>query len=287
MQKNIIKYIIIGCWMLLIFFGIIAKTNPELVSKIPRQKQNRISETISKADIDILNKRYDDATQKYMGVLKTNPNNIGAIIKLSTLYQNIGFADKAISLLNNSLKNPKFPYLIYQELAHIYSVNKNPNKAIYYYNKSLETEPFAINTCLDLSQLYKNTQQWDKLISILQNAAKKRTNPGYFYSGALKQSLFTYRNSEELQQIIQSKINERIDKKELHKFDINIFYDCLKNDKELAIIFNKIAFGYAAMNNNNEAISYFKRALKVWPEYMEARHNLNYLQTQIERQTKK
>ncbi|MBE9467826.1 MAG: hypothetical protein IMY72_05815 [Bacteroidetes bacterium] len=280
-KKNIFTYIIVGFWILLIFFGVIAKTNPELVSKIPRQKQNQISETITIADIDILNKKYDDATKKYMGILKTNPNNVGALIKLSTLYQNIGFADKSISLLNNSLKNTEFPYLIYQELAHIYSVNKNSNKAIYYYNKSLETDPFAINTCLDLSQLYKDSQQWDKLISILQNAAKKRTNPGYFYSGALKQSLFTYRNDEELQHIIQFKINERIDKKKLRKFDINIFYDCLKNDKELAIIFNKIAFGYAAMNNNNEAISYFKKALQVWPDYMEAKYNLEYLQAQI------
>ena len=280
-QKDIITYIIVGFWVLLIFFGIIAKAYPELVSKIPRQKRNKISENLSKADIDILNKKYDDATQKYIGILNTNPNNIEALIKLSTLYQNTGFANKAINILNNSLKNNKFPYLIYEELAHIYTINGNSNKAINYYNKSLKTEPYVINTCLDLSQLYKNTQQWDSLISILQNAAKKRINPGYFYSAALKQSLFTHRNDADLQQIIQNKLKEKISKKEINKFDLNIFYECLKNDKELAIIFNKIAFGYASINNYNKSISYFKKALQVWPEYMEARYNLNYLQHQV------
>ena len=280
-QKNIITHIIVGFWVLLIFFGIIAKTNPELISKIPRQKQNEISETLSKADIDILNKKYDDATQKYITILNTNPNNIEALIKLSTLYQNIGFENKAIAILNKGLKNNKFPYLIYEEFAHIYTMRGNSNKAINYYNKSLEAEPYVINTCLDLSHLYKNTQQWDSLIYVLQKAVRKRTDIKYFYLGALKQNLFLYRKNADLQHVIQNKLQEGISKKELSKFDISVFYDCLKNDKELAIIFNKIAFGYASINNYNKSIFYFKKALQVWPEYMEAKYNLEYLQAQM------
>ncbi len=280
-QRNIITYSIIGFLVLLIFFGIISKINPELISKIPLQKKNEINETLSKADIDILNKKYNEATQKYITILKTNPNNIESIIKLSTLYQNIGFTNKAITILNNGLKNTKFSYLIYEELAHVYTVNENPNKAINYYNKSLETEPYVINTCLDLSQLYKNTQKWDSLIYVLQKAVRKRTDIKYFYLGALKQNLFLYRNNPDLQHVIQNKLQNGISKKEINKFDVNIFYDCLKNDKDLAIIFNKIAFGYASLGNYNKSIFYFKKALQVWPEYMEARYNLGYLQARV------
>ena len=280
-HKNIITYVIAGFWILLIFFGVIAKINPELISKIPQQKQNRINETITKADIDILNKKYDDAAQKYIGILKTDPNNIESLLKLSTLYQNIGFPDKAITLLNNKLKNTDFKYFIYEELAHIYSLKKNPEKAISFYNKTIETKPFAINTCIDLSQLYKNTKKWDSLISTLQNAAKKRTNLSYFYRGALKQSLFTHKNDAPLQSFLQNKIKEQISIKEIRKFDVDIFYTSLKNDKDLAILYNKIAFAYAAMDKNYQAISYFKKALQFWPEYMEAKYNLNYLQNRM------
>lgn len=278
-QKYIITYVIVGFWILLIFFGIFAKIKPNLVSKIPQQKRNEVNEILSKANLDILNKRYLDATNKYLSILKTNPNNIEAIIRLSTLYQNTGYTNKAVTLLKNNLKTGKYPYLIYEELAHIFQKSGESYKAIDFYTKSLKTTPYGINTYLDLSQLYKNTQQWDSLIYVLKKVVTKRTDIKYFYIGALKQNLFLYRNKSDLQHVVQKILQAGVDEKTFAKFDVNIFYDCLKNDKNLAIVFNKIAFGYAYLKNYNKSIFYFKKALQVWPEYMEAKYNLEYLQT--------
>ena len=286
-KKYIITYVIVGFWILLIFFGIFAKVNPDLVSKIPRQKRNEINEILSKADFDILNKKYYDAKNKYISILKTNPNNIEAIIKLSTLYQNTGYTNKAVAFLKDCLKTNKYPYLIYEELANIFQKSGKPYKAINFYRKSLKTTPYGINTYINLSQLYKNTQQWDSLIYVLKTVVKKRTDIKYFYMGALKQNLFVYRNNPDLQHVVKNILQAGVNEKTFAKFDINIFYDCLKNEKNLAIILNKIAFGYASLGDYNKSIYYFRKALKVWPEYMEAKYNLEYLQTQIERQTKK
>ncbi len=277
-KDKIITYCILFIWCLLIFFSIFSLINPEWVRNIPEQKNNEIRELMQLADIDIYKGNYNNAINKYIRVLKIKPDMVEATIKLSSLYESMGNTGMSTKALNQAIKqNPIVSYLIYYNLAEIYINNSQINEAINCYIKALETEPFVMNTYIKLGEIYKKVNNWELLINALQNAIKKRSDIKEFYVGMLKRDLYYYADFTDVSKAIQFQLDKGINEKDMKNYDKNIFQKVLNRDKDLAIIHNKIAYAYAAKGDINNAVLHFRKAIQIWPEYVDANNNLKYI----------
>ncbi|MCD4818416.1 MAG: tetratricopeptide repeat protein [Candidatus Cloacimonetes bacterium] len=48
----------------------------------------------------------------------------------------------------------------------------------------------------------------------------------------------------------------------------------LSEDKEIAKIYNYLGLAYSHLNNDNQAIHHYKKALEICPNFREAKQNL-------------
>ncbi len=97
--------------------------------------QNSIDPKIQEADSLIKNKKYQEAENLYLEVIKSNPADNQAIFKLASLYYSEKKYDQAIKnyLILAPNKNP----IVLYNLACTYSLNKNKQEALNYLQEAL------------------------------------------------------------------------------------------------------------------------------------------------------
>lgn len=277
LESRIIKYFISTAYVLLIVFSIIAAFKPAWLSKMSYMgKEVEASEAMNFADNFSRKGDFYNAIYEYKRALKIEPDLIPAVSNLAVTYAKMGKFDKAIAILNKALKqNPENPYLIYHNLAQIYLFENHKDKAIDYYKKTLKTDPYPLYTYIDLGNLYFREKQWDITISTFLKAVNYRLSMKAFYEGNLKKELYNYKDEPEVQNAIKKLIKKKVDEKDMKIYDYPLFLKLINDDKMLAIIYDKIGYSYAMKNDLLNAIPYFHKALKIFPDYKPAKQNLN------------
>jgi tetratricopeptide (TPR) repeat protein len=274
-EDKIIRYCIIFIWILLLIFGFISITKPVwLINLSETGKSMEAQVSINKGYEALKNKNYKIALDSYREALEIQPNMEGAYIGLGVAYSKMGAHDKAISILKKLLKEkPENPYALYYNLAEIYEKTGKIEKAVNYYTKSVKTAPNAFYPYGKIGEMYFSRKEWDNAIHFYNKAVENKPDIKTSYETMLKSSLYNY-NNPEITEIINELLTKGFSKEVKEHYYPNRFKAVLNKDKNLANIYNNVGFAYAMKDEMGKAISYFRKALKIWPASKRAKQDL-------------
>ena len=219
---------------------------------------------------------YEDAINLYKDVLSKDSTIVKALTNLGITYLKINEIDLAAEYFNKALShNPDNPDLIYFYLAELYENIGYKNMAVDYYLKSAKIAPFPIYQFRHLTNLYSEEKNWDKVIEYQKKILENIPTIRNAYYGMLLKEQYLFPGRQNIIRDIKSQIELGIDNQKLDYYDPQIFKSMVMKDKSLAIDHNMAGYAYAMKELYNEALEHFKTALRIWPQYEEARKNLN------------
>ncbi len=275
-EDKIIRYCIIITWILLLIFGFISIIKPVwLLNLSETGKSMEAQQNKNKGDEALKNKNYKVALDSYKEALETQPEMEGAQIGLGITYSKMGFYDKAISIFKKLLKEKsENPYALYYNLAEIYENTGKIEKAVNNYIKSAETAPIAFYPYGKIGQIYLNRKKWDNAIHFYEKAIENKLDMKTLYESMLKKGLYKYSNNPEIIENINRLLLKGFSKEVQEYYYPDRFQKILSKDKNLANIYNDIGFAFAMKDEMEKAISYFRKALKIFPSSKRAKQDL-------------
>jgi tetratricopeptide (TPR) repeat protein len=113
-----------------------------------------------------------DALAYFETALKKDPASVDALASILSIYAGQGETKKGIERgLAQAKVTPKDPR-IYNLIARLYLVAKDPAQAEEYYNKSIEVDPNFLQTYMDLGRLYLAKGDQEKAVEKLESMLK-------------------------------------------------------------------------------------------------------------------
>ena len=275
-ENKVIRHCIIFIWILLLIFGFISITKPVwLINLSETGKSMEAQVSINKGYEALKNKNYKVALDSYKEALEIQPEIEGAYIGLGVAYSKMGAHDKAISIFKKLLKGkPENPYALYYNLAEVYENKGKIDKAVNYYIKSAETAPNAFYPYGKIGQIFLNRKKWDNAMHFYKKAIENKLDMKTSYEGMLKSGLYKYSNNPEITENVNELLIKGFSKEVQENYYPDRFQKILSKDKNLANIYNDIGFAYAMKDEMGKAISYFRKALKIFPSSKRAKQDL-------------
>ena len=274
---SILTYVIVGFCFFLLLFSVIGIFFPELISKIPNQKQNKNQELIGLAEADILNQNYIAAQKKYYEILKTDAQNTDALINLSQVVFAQGNISKAKSILENNSSSSKSIYLL-STLANFYLEERDYNNAENIYKNIIQLYPNTISSYIVLANIYNKTGNWDVLIQTTQKAIEIKSSFVDSYISSIENEINFSNPSDKEKEILQKLLHAGLLTENMLNYDKISFRKSFIKDKKVAILYNMMATGYAQKFDFDKSTFYYQKALEFWPDYMDAERNLAIIQ---------
>jgi tetratricopeptide (TPR) repeat protein len=275
-EAKIFAFIIFGFWGILLLFGLISISKPDWLVKISEPGKNVEVLTIKRTGDQFLrNKKYSLAASAYKQALKIKPDMYSARGNLGIVYSKMGYYNKAISTFKYLLKhNPERSYTSYHNIAEIYEKTDQIEKATKNYVLCAKTAPFPSYALSKAGFLYIKQDSLDLAIDYLQQSLDNRRDMSQLYEGMLEKAIPNYSDDSKKRNAIQTALDQGISKDDLKRYDFSVFETSLKKDRELAKAHNFIGTAYFKKNDLEKAQLHFKKALQIWPNFIEARDNL-------------
>ena len=279
-EEKIVRNSLLTIWGLLIIFGIFSIINPLWLQNLSEEgKKTEAINYKNYGDNYLKNKKYQAAIVNYKKALKIQPDLNSALGNLGITYSQMKKYDKAILTFKKLLKkNPKHASTIYFNLAEQYKKKGNLDLAIKYYNISAESDPFPMYSYRYLGNLFLQNNQLDDAIDAFQKSIDNNLTLNNSYFGSLKREKELYLDKPEFLEIILSLSKENEPNAE-KRFDNNIFEEMLKKDKEIAKAHNFLGYAYSMKKDFPQAIAHYQKALEIWPEFEDARKNLEKIRS--------
>jgi protein O-GlcNAc transferase len=238
-------------------------------------------------------RKYDIAENIFITYLKSFGNDLEAQRYLLQLYLITSQIDKAEVLSKELCENNSKECMLWFERARILSrLNKN-NDAIACYKESLKIAPDFNDAFKNMVILYKKDGLLDDYIEELKNNNDQESN-NYTILTNLSQSLLINGKPNEAYKNIEKAINihpkrNSNDKDYLnsltikgkiltalkeYKKSIMVFMDIIKIDDAIYQLYSDVADNFIKLNNIDEAISFYKKCLKINPNYATGHLNI-------------
>lgn len=251
-----------------------------------------------------------EAINAFQKALDINPNYVDARIKLGITQTYLGKFDEA--LRNFSFLNEKFPEYsdIHYFLGIIFASRNEIGKAVKCFNRSLQINPNYKNAKIKLAILYCREEKFDAALEELEGAGRLDPDDKNLKGTILtmrdivaKPSYYREKKSEALDQILGGdkslmeaikEINKHLDImptfsemlsfikiKEFSKEDTSLWEtfiplvkDYLKQHPTYPDLHNTLGTLYLRLNRTKQAEKVFHEAIRLNPEYVQARINL-------------
>ena len=276
-ENGIVSSVLFFLLLLIVLFAVISKISPLWLQQI--SEPGKTIEAISIKDLGdeyLREGKYREAERQYLGCLKVDPEMVDAITNLGITYVRTGQYKNAVSTFLHALsKNPDMPDVVYHNLADTYERLGNYEQAIIYYKKAAQLAPFPIFPYISLGKCYLSIQEWDSGIEALEMAYSNRSTITNSYVSMLKRDIILLSGKENVVSNINKIIENPISEIDLSNYDQEIFNQSLLHEHEIAIIYDKLGYAYAMKQEMDTAILYFNKSLSIWPNYENARNNLN------------
>jgi tetratricopeptide (TPR) repeat protein len=136
--------------------------------------------------------RIQDAMNEIQEVLKSNPNDVEAHRLLAQIYlrslakgQSTAttheIIEKAIGEFEAVTRLDPQDYESALTLGRLYKVNNEPNKAEAIFKKVLQDNPDSRSVLINLSQLYYDQGEYDKIIELVKSVPDSKMDPSLLY----------------------------------------------------------------------------------------------------------
>lgn len=271
-----IRRFLLTIWGLLFIFGILSLIQPKWLQEI--SSPGRKSEAMDLkfyGDNFLREGKYQSAISIYKKAINTQPDYYDVYGNLAIAYRELGIYQKAEKILNYLLKNdPEHIHTHYYNLAELYKKQNDLEKAIFYYQKSAESDPYPIYSYRLMGELYSKQKKWDLAAEAFNNSLKYELNLENSYFGNLKK-IGHLQDNEKLQKAAKDWLGKPLDRS---KYDYSIFQKMLSKDREIAKTHYLLGIALLSSGDKQKAGYHWKQALTIWPDFKQAKQNLERLQ---------
>ena len=138
-----------------------------------------------------LDQRFPDAISSYRELLKINPKDDDAILKMGFSYMKLKDYEKALESFRKTVKiNPKNKSAFYA-MGNIHLLKRENGLAIQAYEKAISIDSTFVKAYGDLASVHISTKDFEKAVSILEKALEIDSDfsKGYLLLGIARNSL--------------------------------------------------------------------------------------------------
>lgn len=237
---------------------------------------------VLKAEI-LLNEGNLDKAEELLNSID-DKESFNTILNVSYLYMDMGYPEKALPWLTNGLKLYKDDEDFLAAVADCYRSGENTDKAIYFYNKLIDKNPYDPSYWTGLAKCHFNLQEYDKAIEACDFALAADENFGEAHT-TKAHCLFYLENEEEAVHEYQLALQNNSLSPDLAHMFIGLAYANLEkwessyksyedalnyigndNSPILVDIYSNMAFCLSKLGRYKEAHLLCKKALKKLPQ---------------------
>jgi predicted TPR repeat methyltransferase len=226
------------------------------------------------------------AASLYEQCLKQDPNNATVLHLMGICSGQSGQYELALSYLQRALKLKPIEASFHNSLANVYKLMGVIHKAEEHYQQSLKTNPKNPSTYSNLGALYLKKKQYGNAHKMLTQAIQLKPDfTDAHYNLALcqlqkkhtKKAYATIKKTYQLdpETLKYALLYARLTQEQKGYQDaLTILNPFLSTDAEHAPLHQQIGCAYLALNQHEQAIACFEKALQLNEHLCEAHHNL-------------
>lgn len=196
----------------------------------------------------------DAAIKSLLEILTTNPDSVTALRYLALAYVHKKQYDEAIFTFKKALSIENDP-ILNMNLANVYKIVNNPEKAIHYYKSAININPKYAKAHNNLAGLYSELNNYQQSLYHYREAL--HADPS-FTIAHLNLGLLFFRNKEIQPAIIQ-------------------FHNVLAIDESNLTALFYLGLINLAQDKLNEALDLFQKVLQINPEHVESLVNIGVI----------
>lgn len=266
-------------WLCLISFAFIAASEPSWLKNISKFGKTGESRTMKDfGDNFMRQKNFLMAIAHYQRALEIKPDFVGAMINLAIAFNFSGNGERGTRILQDALElNSGQNGAIYFNMAQILEGQSKKKEAIKYYMKSINSEVEQDMVYRRLGILYLDAKEYENARVAFEKALQIQTDPITPYLNMIKLDLEIYRDDKDNLPIIEQMIKDDLNAEDLKDFDLNTIEAINGSDPEIARTHNYLGIICAAQGNVDRAREHFQESLRIWPDNIDARKNLQVL----------
>ncbi len=284
---RVVSYCAYGLVLVLIVFAVVSASSPNWLAKISREnKEQEIKRSINVGISFAAEGETQKAIATFLFVVEELPDATEAKINLGAAYKRLGRTDKAMQYFESALADdpPRaVAHKIYDNLYDIYSALGKSEHANDVFEKSTEVNPFPIDRQMKIGVKFMNEKNYSSAAKAFKSALELRDKMPVYYESMLWQAKADYDEPRILEAIDEEL--ESLGEVDYSRFSPILINLLLEKDRGLAENLNKLGFCRARLGEFDEAAKLFERALRIYPEYSDARINLNYVNEKIKQKT--
>jgi superkiller protein 3 len=274
--NRFISALIVSIYMMLLIFGGVSLFEPNWLKDLSSTGKSTEALTMQEYGNWFLNhNEYEMASGQYKKALSINPDMAEAWANLGVALKHMARHPEALAAFEKALTYKDIPHdAVYYNMAEIFQIQGKPDKAVEYFYKSAETASFPMISYQKAGELLNNQGKWGAAFEAFQNALENSYTMQNCYTGMLKRDyhLFTDTLDKQNIKLLKENYNAATD---LKSYDETAFEMALAHNPFLASIHNQIGYAYAMNKEYQKAIESFNTALKIKPDFQNARSNLN------------
>jgi tetratricopeptide (TPR) repeat protein len=275
--RTLITWALITIWAFLMAIGVVSIFDPDWLEELAEAGKTWEAQVCKTyGDNQLRNGEYRMAIAQYRTALEIRPDFAGALVNMAIAYNKAGRGEHAISLLEEALKTEtRRPGLISYNLGEMYEEIGDTVKAIYYYNRALDTSMNQDQVNLRLGQIYLSRGLYQESREAFVKALEVMTDIGYSYKNMLLRSIAHYETDTVHLTVIEQQLSADIDEEFLKEYDLITIKRTQQDDPEIAKVHNHIGLIDARTGHFESAIEHFRQSLDIWPDNIDAVQNLN------------
>ncbi len=275
-EDRIIAFAVIGFWSILILFGLISFAAPAwLVNLSNPGKHSEALDLKHMGDQLLRSKKYRQAAANYKRALEIKPDLNAAAGNLGIVYSKLGRMEDALETFEYALAlNPEIPHTSYHNMAEIYEKTNRLDEACHYYELCTKTEPLPAYAYAKAGAIHLKRKRFAQAIDAFNNSLDSRQSMLQLYRGMLLKEKYGRSNTSDERSHIDKLLEQSSLPGALDAYDTLVFNWGLKWDHEIAKTYSYMGNAYTQSGNLNQAISNYKKALKIWPEFRDAKQNM-------------
>ncbi len=273
--------LLIIVWIVILTLIVIYYLNPYLFLDISALERKNSSHRRNVHAISIANTGdLNGALDVFKDALEIYPDNPETYLNMGVTYKKFKQYASAVECFNKAIEFKTLDvHNAYNNLYDIANDQKDSVKALEYYQKSLEATDHIIAKYMQKATFYFNKQIWDSSLANYMQAYHNRLQIKTQYYDMLITSKGNYDHRPEVVSNIDSIIKAGFAKTNFTKYDTISLRDGLYSDKRLALNLNRIGYCLAKIENFESALTYFKEALKIDPNYSDALANVKTIES--------
>ncbi|NQT34209.1 tetratricopeptide repeat protein [bacterium] len=217
---------------------------------------------------------YEEASGQYKTALMIDPDYPEAYMGLGIIFNIWGNYDRAIAAMKKAIELDTMSIdRGYNNLGMVYASKKDYDTALKMFGKALLLDSTSVEVYRNIGEIATVKKNWEKAVHAYYKAIENKPNLKKLY-WLMSQAAILKSKDEDDYKEIEEFFNRDISDELLAEFDAQIVDELAQKEPKLADDYMNLAKAYMKLDNIDEAITSYERALKITPNDAVLRNRL-------------